>query len=64
MLEGRQKEAGLPIDCFSNEVILLAFQLNSLLDDCNGDFQEGRRCLDQLLVMDGTVPIFGKLCRT
>jgi hypothetical protein len=42
-------------------VILLAFELNGLFNDRNGDFQERRRCLDQLLVMDGTVAIFGKL---
>src|SRR5713101_3768806 len=60
-LEGSQKQTGLPIDGFGDEVLVLAFELDRLLDDCHWDFQEGRRCLDELLVMDGTVAIFSKL---
>jgi hypothetical protein len=37
-LERSQKEAGLPIDLFSDEVLFLAFELDSLLDNCYRDF--------------------------
>ena len=59
-MEGSQEEAGLPIDVFSDEMVVLAFQLDSLLDDGDRDFQERRRCLNQLIMMDGTVTIVGK----
>ena len=36
-------------------------QLDRLLNDCHRDLQEGRRCLNQLVMMDGTVAIFSKL---
>ena len=42
-------------------MIFLAFELDRLLNARRGDLQERRRCLNQLLVMGGTVPIFGKL---
>src|SRR5262245_33959204 len=58
--EGSQKEARLPIDLFSNEMLFLAFHLNRLLNDRHRDFQEGRRCLNQFIVMHGIVAIFGK----
>src|SRR5262249_278776 len=60
-LQGRQKEAGLPIDGFRDEVLVLALELDRLLDDCYRGFQEGRGCLNQLVMRDGTVPIFSKL---
>src|SRR5262249_16047598 len=60
-LEGRQKQARLPIDLFGNEVIGLTFELDGLLDDGHRDFEQGRRCLNQFIVMDGTVTILGKL---
>ena len=60
-LEGRKKQAGLPIDLFGNEVIGLTFELDGLLDDGHRDFEQGRRCLNQFIVMDGSVTIFSKL---
>ena len=37
-LEWCQKEARLPIDLFSNEVLVLTFKLNGLLDNTHRDF--------------------------
>jgi hypothetical protein len=59
-VEWRQKEAGLAIDGFGNEMLLLTLELDRLLNDRHGDFQEGRCCLNQFIVVDGTVPILGK----
>ena len=42
-------------------MLFLAFELNGLLNDRHRDLQERRRRLDQLVVMDGTVTILGKL---
>ena len=41
-------------------MFVLAFELNSLLNDRERNFQEGRRRLNQLLMMHGTMAIFGK----
>ena len=60
-LERRQKQAGLAIDVFSDEVFLLEFQGDRLLDDRHGDLQERRGCLNQLVMEDGAVAIVGKL---
>jgi hypothetical protein len=59
-LEWHQKEAGLPVDRFGYEVLFLTFELNRLLNNRHGDFQERCRGLNQLLMMDGTVTILGK----
>ena len=58
---GSQKEAGLAIDGFGNEVVLLAFQLDRPRDDRHRNLQQRRRRIDQLVLMDGTVTILGKL---
>jgi hypothetical protein len=60
-VEWREKQTGLPIDRFSDEVLFLAFEVDCLLDDGHRDFEQGRRCLNQCILMDGTVAIFGKL---
>ena len=60
-LDGRQEQAGLPLDVFSDEVVFLAFELDRLLNDRHGDLQERRRRLNQLIMMDRTVAILGKL---
>ena len=57
----RQEQARLAIDSFSDEMLVLAFELDRLLDDCHRDFQERRRCIDQLILMHGTVAILSKL---
>src|SRR5438128_4013234 len=60
-MEWGQEQAGLPIDGFSDKMLLLAFELDRLLDDPHRDFQERRRRIDQLVLMHGTVAIFSKL---
>jgi hypothetical protein len=60
-LEGRQKEARLAINGFGDKVILLAFELDRQLNDCARNLQERRRCLNQLLMVYGTVTVFSKL---
>ena len=60
-LEGSQEQAGFPVNVFSDEVVLLAFELDGLLDDGQRDFQERDRRLQEFLMMDGTVTIVGKL---
>ena len=59
-LKWRQKEAGLPINRFGDKMLFLALELDRLLDDCYRDFQEGRRRLNEFIVMDSTVAILGK----
>ena len=59
-LKWRQKEAGLPINLFGDKMLFLALELDRLLNDRHGDLQEGRRCLNEFIVMDRTVAIFGK----
>src|SRR5438045_2283690 len=59
-LEWSQKQARLSIDVFGDEMLLLAFQLDGTRNDWHGDLQQGRRGLNQLLLVDGTVPIVGK----
>src|SRR5262249_41540406 len=46
---------------FGDEVLVLAFELDRLLNDRHRDFQEGRRRLNQFIAMDSTVSILGKL---
>ena len=60
-LERRQKQTGLPSDGFGDEVLFLAFELDRLLDDCTRNLQERRRCLNEFIMIDRTVAIFGKL---
>src|SRR5262245_2191300 len=56
-LERSQKEARLPINLFCDEVLFLAFELDRLLDNPPSDFEQGCCCLDQLIMMDGTMAI-------
>src|SRR6266540_1454683 len=42
-------------------MVLLAFQLDRLLDDRHRNLQQRRRRIDQLILMHGTVAILGKL---
>jgi hypothetical protein len=42
-------------------VLFLAFELDRLLNDRHRDLQEGRRRLNQFIVMDGTVALLGEL---
>src|SRR4030095_7168425 len=59
-LERGQKEAGLPINLFGDKMLFLAFEVDRLFNDRHGGFQKGRRCLNEFIMMDRTVAIFGK----
>src|SRR6266446_5762831 len=60
-MEWGQEQAGLPIDLLSNEAVLLAFKLDSLLDDRHRNLQEGCRRIDNLILMHRTVAILSNL---
>lgn len=53
-LEQSQEQARFPIDLFCYQMLLLASELNRLLNRCARDLQERRRCLDEFVVMHRT----------
>ena len=59
-LEGSQKQTRLPINRFSDEMLLLTFQLDRTLNSHNWNLQKRCCCLDQFVMVDGTVTILSK----
>src|SRR6266446_1094839 len=60
-MEWSQEQTGLAIDVFGDEMLVLAFELDSLLNRGERNLQERCRRIDQLVLMHGTMPIFSKL---
>jgi hypothetical protein len=59
-MQGGQEQARLPRNVLGDEMLRLAFQRNSLRNRRHRDLQQRYSCLDQFLLMDGTMPIVRK----
>ena len=59
-MQWRQEQARLPLDVFSNEMLLVAFELDRPRDCRGRNPQQFHRRLHQLIMMDGTMAILGK----